>query len=162
MATIQDSLDNGVLKLFELPDFESRLPINPLYYPLAFEKWIAATKELHDTAYAVGGRTLLEHLVLTLCDFRCSERPGAGDLRRMMPTKYGVWKVHPPDLRIYGWSPSPRSFVVVTGALETDTKTNTKLNDQKRDEVRKFIKDHDLSNHIVYGDILAIFPPKTE
>lgn len=79
-----------------------------------------------------------------------------------MPNKHGIWKLHPPGLRIYGWCPAPRSFVAVTGALESETKTDKKLNDKKRDEVRAFIKLHDVGAHIVRGDILAIFPIKAD
>lgn len=162
MATIPDIIAKGELKPYELPDWEARLPINPLCYTPALEKWIRATEELNDPTMKIGGRTMLEHLDQTFCDLRCSDRPAAGNLRRMMPNRHGIWKLHPPGLRIYGWCPAPRSFVAVTGALESETKTNKKLNDKKRDEVRAFIKLHDVGAHIVRGDILAIFPIKAD
>jgi hypothetical protein len=124
-----------------------------------FFDWVEQTPELVDAIYKQGGRTLLEHLEQTFCDFRCSERPAAGDLRRMMPNKHGIWKLHPPGLRIYGWCPAPATFVAVAGALETATKTVSMLNDKKLQEVRAFISKYDLP--IVRGDILAIFPIKT-
>lgn len=158
MATIQDILAKGELELYELPDWESRMPINPLYFPPTFGEWAVNKNELKDEALKQGGRTLLEHLEQMFCDVRCSERPAAGNLKRITPTKHGIWKLHPPGLRIYGWSPAPRSFVAVTAALESETKSDKNLNDKKRDEVRDFIKDHDLSKHVVRGDILAIFP----
>lgn len=159
MATITDIVEAGHLELFELPEFESRLAINPLYYAGEFRRWIEVTTELRDPALRVGPRTMLEHIEQTLSDFRCSHRPSAGDLRRMMPNKHGIWKLHPPGVRLYGWCPAPRTFVVVTGALELETKTNKKLNDEKRDEVRNFIRDNHLSNHVLIGDVLAVFPP---
>jgi hypothetical protein len=162
MATIRDIVNKGELELFQLPDWESRLPINPLYIPPSFLKWIDQTKELSDEKLKIGPRTLLEHLEQTLCDFRCSDRPSAGDLKRMMPTKHGIWKLHPNGLRLYGWCPAPMAFVVVTGALESESKTNKKLNDVNRDTVREFIKTHKLDGSVVRGDILAIFPPQAK
>jgi hypothetical protein len=51
--------------------------------------------------------------------------------------------------------------VAVAFALEADTKKDKKLNDAKRDEVLSFVKTHKLGNSVILGDILAIFPPKT-
>jgi hypothetical protein len=110
-------------------------------------------------AQGVALRTLFEHVEQMFCDFRCAPRFSAGDLRRMLPTKKGIWKMHPPKVRIYGWCPAPNSFVAVTGALEADTKRDKKLNDTKRDEILAFIKAHQLLQHVVLGDHLAIFPP---
>jgi hypothetical protein len=112
----------------------------------------------------VGGRTLAEHIEQMFCDLRCSKRPAAGDLRRMMPNNKGVWKLHPTKTRLYGWAPKQDCLAVVTGALESATKDKTKgrINDQKRDEVLTFIKSHGLKQHVLLGDILAIFPPETK
>lgn len=150
----------GVLQLFDLPPWESRLPLWPLYVTPALEAWANRTPELTDPTMKIGGRFLGEHMVQCLSDFRCSRRPPAGDLRRMMPNRKGIWKFHPPGLRLYGWCPTPRTFVVVTGALETDTKSDKRLNDRKLSEVSEFIKANKLEKWVVLGDINAIFPPE--
>jgi hypothetical protein len=76
----------------------------------------------------------------------------------MMPTTKGIRTMRPPKLRIYGWCPQPHAFVVVAGALESETKSDRTLNDKKRDEVLAFIKQHKLEHLILTGDNLAVFP----
>jgi hypothetical protein len=76
----------------------------------------------------------------------------------MTPTKKGVWKMHPAKLRIYGWCPGVHQFAAVAWALETETKTDKKLNDKKRDEVLAFIRSNGLQETVKLGDILAVFP----
>ena len=49
-------------------------------------------------------------------------------------------------------------FAAAAYALESETKTNKKLNDKKRDEVLAFIKRHKLEATITRGDVLAVFP----
>jgi hypothetical protein len=158
MATVEDAVRAGALHVFDLPDWEVRLPIRQLWVTTELLDWANMTPELHDMARRVGGRTLFEHLLQIFCDFRRSERFPAGDLRRVMPTKEGVWKLHPPKLRIYGWCPGPNKFVAVTYAFEADTKGDKTLNDKKRDEVLTFIKAHKLQHTILRGDIRAVFP----
>lgn len=150
---------SGALKLFDLPPWETRPPLWPLYIATEFEDWTDLTPELFDPTKKIGGRFLGEHLALCLSDFRCSRRPPAGDLRRLTPTKKGIWKLHPPGLRLYGWCPKPQSFVVVTGALEIETKKDKKLNDYKQSSVVNFIKANKLQAWVVLGDINAVFPP---
>ena len=75
-----------------------------------------------------------------------------------MPNKYGIWKMHPPKLRVYGWFPAPRTLVVVGGALELETKADKNLNRCRMGEVRNFIRTYGLDKYVVRGDICAIFP----
>jgi hypothetical protein len=159
MATIEEALANGHLDIFELPESEERLPQRPLYVTDEFMTWADTTAVLHDESKTVGGRTLFEHLLIALCEFRCGKRPaGCGDLRRMMPTKDGVWSFHTIGLRVYGWVPAAHHFVAVTAALEKDTKADKMLNATKRKAVIQFAQDHALENTIKHGDILALFP----
>ena len=158
MATLEDALATAVLEPFELPDWELRLPIHSLYVTPDFVKWGDDTTALHDKNFSIGGRTLFEHLVQTLCDFRCMEQFHCGDLRRLMPTSKGVWSMHAPGLRIYGWCPKQHEFVAVTGATEADTKKYKTLNAQKRKYVEQFIRQHSLNQTVLRGDILAVFP----
>jgi hypothetical protein len=148
----------GVLHSFELPAWEERYPLWSLYLANGFLKWIEATPEIDDVRLGVGRRSIREHLAQTFSDFRCSERPHAGDLRRLTPTRHGVWKMHPPRLRVYGWFPIVRTFIVVGGALESETKADKTLNNRRMKEVRDFIQVHRLEKHIVRGDIRAVFP----
>jgi len=160
MATIDDVLGQ-IAEVYDLPAWEVRQTINQLWVAPGFWNSFDSTNALHDEKLAQGNRTIGEHIEQGLCDFRCSERPGAGDLRRMLPNKHGVWKMHIPGARIYGWCPKKRAFVAVAFALEADTKKDKKLNDAKRDEVLSFVKTHKLGDSVILGDILAIFPPKT-
>lgn len=161
MATIDDIVRARILEAYDLPDWESRQPIHRLW--IAREFWVEfdATDDLHEIQSDLGRKTIGEHIELTLNDLRCSKRPAAGDLRRMMPNTDGIWKLHPPKARIYGWCPFPESFVAVTLALEADTKDKSKgnVNNAKRDQVKEFIRTHGLGKYVVLGDILAIFPP---
>jgi hypothetical protein len=159
MATVEDDLRDSGLELYELPDWETRQPIHQLWVSHDFWDWLDNTNELHDEKNRIGKRTLADHIEQMFCDLRCSQRPGAGDLRRAMPTNKGIWKFHPPKIRLYGWAPKVECLVVICGALELDTKDKAKgsVNNQKRDAVLSFIKAHGLP--VKLGDILAVFPP---
>jgi hypothetical protein len=159
MATLADAVTAKVLEVYELPDWEVRLPIRQLWAAFELWDWIDGKHELHDMALAVGRRTLFEHIEQMFCDFRCSPRFPAGDLKQMMPNVKGVRKMHPPRVRIYGWCPGTNAFVAVTGALEAETKADKKLNDKKRDQVLTFIKARKLEHLVLKGDNLAVFPP---
>jgi hypothetical protein len=159
MATIADAIAAAVLEVYELPSWEPRLAVNELWVASEFWDVFDSMPELHDMNLSQGRRTIGEHVEQMLSDFRCSARPGAGDLRQMIPNRFGIRKLHPVAARVYGWCPRPRSFVAVTLALESATKNDRSLNDKKRDEVRAFIAKHHLGQSVLLGDILAVFPP---
>jgi len=161
MATIGDAVAAGKLVVFTVPDWETRLPIRPLWVTPELLQWADNTPDLHDLRLGVGGRTMFEHLEQFLCDFRCSKQLHAGDLKRMLPNKKGVWKMHPFGLRIYGWAPAAHQFAAVTWARVEDTKADKSLNDAKRDEVLEFVRANGLLRTIMYGDINAVFPRST-
>jgi len=158
MATIGTVVAEGRLALLKLPEWEVRQPVRPLWVTPELLEGVRTTAALHDVALGAGGRTIAEHLTQFMCDFRCSPRLHAGDLRRMMPNKNGVWKMHPFALRIYGWAPAVHQFVAVCWALERETKSDRQLNDTKRDEVLDFVRANGLRGTITYGDINAVFP----
>jgi hypothetical protein len=158
MATLEEVIAAAHLEAFELPQWDRRLPLWPLHVTPEFIKWADHTPALHDKKLAVGGRTIFEHLLITLCDLRCLKNFHAGDLRRLMPTNKGLWSLHAPKLRVYGWCPGKHHFVAVTAALEADTKSDKTLNGKKRDEVQTFIKAHKLEETILRGDISVVFP----
>jgi len=161
MATIDEVVLSGVLEVYEVPDWESRLPINRLWVSRDFWTEFDAMDGLHDNPFAGSRRTIGEHIEQAFCNFRCGERPGAGDLKCMVPSGKGVWKLHPPGARVYGWCPFQRAFVAVTVAVASDTKTDRTLNNRKQRVVSDFIRDNKLQQYIVRGDILAVFPPPT-
>ncbi|MGY3034756.1 hypothetical protein ACVIIV_003926 [Bradyrhizobium sp. USDA 4354] len=132
MATVEDALRGAGLELYELPDWETRQPIRQLWIEPSFWNWFD-TDPLHDEDLKIGGKTIGEHIEQMFCDLRCSERPGGGDLKRMRPTNKGVWKFHPAGARLYGWAAKEECMVVVTGALEAETKDKTRadVNDQR-------------------------------
>ena len=157
MATIADAIVSRVLEPYEPPEWEARMPIRQLWVACEFWDLFDAVPELHDVKLTQGRRTLGEHIEQIFCDFRCATRPAPGDLKRMMPTNKGIWKLHPVGARVYGWCPQPNSFVAVTLAVAQATKDDKSLNNKKRDEVLAFIKTHKLN--VLRGDINAIFPP---
>jgi transcriptional regulator with XRE-family HTH domain len=160
MATLDDDLIAAGLELFDLPGWETRLPIRQLWIAPSFWEWFDSVEALHEIRS--GSRTLGEHIEQMFCDLRCSERPGAGDVRKMMPSKKQVWKLHPPKSRLYAWAARKECLVVMTGALESDTKDKTggNLNNKKRDEVIAFIKAHRLTKTYSQETILPSFRPK--
>ncbi len=161
MATIRDVLSAGFLEPFPRPYWEDRPFVRPLYIAMDFDDWMDNTFELHDQNLSVGKRTLYEHLEQFLSDFCCSPEIHASELKRMIPTANGIWKMHPPKLRVYGWCPAKHTFVAVTGALESHTKLGPGLNNAKRKIVRDFIKRHKLQGTVLQGDFREIFPPNS-
>jgi len=156
MATLSEAVRAGRLGLFHLPEWERRRPVRPLYVTSELLAWADNTQRLHEVI--IGGRTLFERMAQFLCDFRCSSDVHYGDIRRMLPTKAGVWRMYPPGLRIYGWCPGRHAFVAVPAAVEADTKRDRLLNDRKRDEVLRFAWSVRLTHTILTGDYLALFP----
>lgn len=158
-ATISHGLSQGWIELFEVPDWESRMALRSLYVTPGFWTWVDGTAELHEPLKALGSRSIFEQIELMLIDFRCADRPpGASELRRMIPTKHGVWKAHPPGARLFGWVPEPGSLVIVSGEREAIIKTNRPLYEQHLKGVMDFQKLHGLESWIVRGDYRAIFP----
>lgn len=143
---------------FALPEWEARQPIRPLWVTPELLRWMRTTPQLHDLRLGAGRKTMAELLEMLFCDFRCAQRFSAGDLRRMLPSRKGIWKMHPYRLRIYGWAPGTNQFAAVTWAFEKDTKTNKRLNDQKRDDVLEFVRVNRLRETVTYGDVNAVFP----
>jgi hypothetical protein len=158
MATISAAINKGTLDEFKLPEWELREPLRPLLVSPELFQWVDENERLVDGTLMIGGRTPFEHLVQSFCDLRCSERPGAGDLKRMTPTKHGVWKLHPPLLRVYGWFYEPFHFAAVSAALLADTKTDKRLNDQQRDYVRRFLSRNQLTETVLLGDHREVLP----
>jgi len=158
MATLEHAVRTGRLDRLGLPEWEKRASVRPFYATPGFVQWADQTAALHDHEKAIGGRTMFEHLRQMVCEFQCSPRLHASDIRRMVPTRHGIWHLYPPGLRIYGWCPAKHAFVAVTGALERETKTINGLNDRKRDEVHRFIATNDLQETVVRGDFSVIFP----
>jgi len=163
MATLEPpiiatAVRTGLLERVPLPDWESRLPIRNLYGTPDFLDDIEQNATLVDLNLSIANRTLYDHLWQMFADFRCAARPGAGNLRRMMPVDRGIWSMRPPKLRVYGWCPFTHAFVAVTWALEEDTKADKKLNNKMRDEVLAFIKKNKLEGGILKGEYLETFP----
>ena len=159
MATIAGALAAQVLHEFVLPDHEGRAPLRPLYVATELFDWIDETDELYEKNWGPksGGRTMQEHLSQTFCDFRCDARPLVGELNRVQPTSKGVWKIHSPGLRIYGWVPAPHAFVAVRPAFTANVHGPQSATKQLVSEVIAFAKTHGLSETIKRGDRSALF-----
>jgi hypothetical protein len=156
MATLFAALRRGVLDEFSLPDWEVRPKVRPVYVAPELQQWVDSTPEL--LAQTIGSRLLIEHLEQLFCDFSCSERPPAGDVRRMMPTSQGILSVHAPGLRVYGWCCAPGRLVATDAALERATKADKTLNNRKRDGVLAFVRVHNLEQTIIKGELYELFP----
>lgn len=156
MATIQSALRDGILSEYRLPAWETRESKRPILIAPGLFEWADDDPRMMNIKLGTGGRDRLEHLEQMLCDFRCSNRPSGGDLRRVMPTKHGIWTLRPYKLRIYGWFHEVNRFVAVCGAHEEDTKNHKNLNDEKRDEVREFLRTNNLEKTVKRGDLSAV------
>lgn len=159
MATIAQALERGLLHEFRMPDHDGRAPVRPLYIADCFYDWADHADELHERNWHRhhGSRTRFEHMVQAFADFRCDPRPLVGELNRICPTSKGVWKIQPPGTRIFGWVPRPHAFVVVHGALDTETHGRGNVIRQRVADVIKFAKDNRLERTILRGDRIALF-----
>lgn len=159
MATLADAVAGGHLKEWELTDTETRLPLRSLYVASSMFHWVEEEPRLDDGSIKVAHRTPLDHLELLFNDLRCAMRPAASGFHRMIPTKHGIWKAHPPSLRVFGWCYAPYSFVAVSAALEIDLKAKQGLYKAHMQGVRDFISTCGLHSTVLRGDHRAIFPP---
>jgi hypothetical protein len=134
------------------------LPVRPLYVTPGFWTWVDNTPEIHQPVKANASRTIFEQIELMLIDFRCSPRPlGASELKRMTPTNHGVWKLHPPGARLFGWVPEQDCLVIVSAEREAIIKSNPLTYGQHKAGVQHFQRTHGLSHWVVRGDYRAIF-----
>ena len=157
MATIASAVDDGVLVPFTLPRWELRQPIRPIYVAPALRAWIMGTDELWDETLGRGRRTRADHLEQMFCDFCCAEHPGAGEIRRVVPTRDGILKFQPFGSRVLGWCPAPHQFVAVSGCLKLN-EGNTKLVNDAMQRVKEFIRNHDLADTVLRGELNELFP----
>ena len=135
------------------------MPERALYVAPEFWEWVDNTDALHVIENAGSRRSIFEHIEQMLSDLRCASRPpGASELRRLMPGSEGIWKLHPPGARLYGWFPVPGVFVVVSGATEAETKSDKGRNDAELEKVRAFIKARGFSAFVTMGDYRAVYP----
>lgn len=158
MATIYDVVRSRDLEEWPLPDWTTRLPIRPLYVAPELFDWVEQTPATYDGTIKKGGRTPLEHLELFFVDLRCAERPSVSDFHRMIPNREGVWKCHPPTLRIFGWCYAPFGFAPVAAALERDLKAAPELYEESKKKVLRFMLKHGLEGTVMRGDHRAVFP----
>lgn len=160
MATILDAVRREVLIPYEVPDWYDGVPVRPLYVAPQLWDWIDNEARAHKIESSLGRRSRYEQMEIMFAEFRCGPRAlGHAELKRMTPTANGVWKMHPPGLRVYGWCPSPHAFVAVKAAILEDVKADKKLSDSHRDDVLDFIQHAGLSSSIALGDYIALFPP---
>lgn len=161
MATIAQAVARGMLHDFRLPEHDGRIPRRRLYVADCFYDWVDNEDQLYIKNWQAsdGGRTRFEHLVQALSDFCCDERPLVGDLNRVTPTSKGICKIQPRGVRVFGWVPSPHQFVVVRGALASETHGAGSIVKECVEEVIAFAKLNGLNATILRGDRLALFPP---
>lgn len=163
MATVDEALSGGMLAEYRISSWELRLPKRKLLYAHDFfDSWADVEPRMMDISLGKGARTRHEHLETIFNDFVCAERPAGGDLRRVMPVKDGVFKLHPFGSRIYGFFSGEAEFVAVAGAIAEDTKSDKKLNDKKRNAVLKFVKQNGLETSMFKGEIYEVLGTKTK
>lgn len=158
MATILDAVRSCCVEVYEKPIWEHRLAKRSIYVRPEFWNWVDNDERLHDDAHSQGGRTLFEHLEQAFCDHMCSAKGlGHGDLKRVSPTREGIWKIHSIGLRTFGWCLESGDFVVVCGGLIGDVKGPPPLYDVYKQKCLDFAKAESLEQTITLGDYLAIF-----
>lgn len=151
MATIQDALRTGAIKLHQTSEWESRAAVRSLYVAEDFWEWTDSVASLH--TMKSGGRTLYEHIEQGLNDMLCARRPSGGDLNRIDPHRDGIWKLKVEGVRIFGWFCAQNEFVVVAGELKTELKAAPKLHDALQKKVMQFARRHGLTDTILMGDL---------
>ena len=163
MATIAECIRDGILAEFAMPDFDPREPRRRLLVATELFDWIDGTEKLYDQNWSRknGGRTIAEHLERTFADFRASRFPLVGDIRRVQPASKGVWKIHSPGLRVFGWVPQPHEFVCVVADFVENTHGAGSTVRLKVGQVLNFAKIHGLEDTIKRGDHIALFPSQT-
>lgn len=146
-----------------MPDHDGRNPVRPLYLAAELIRWVDETDELYveDWSDRAGGRSRFEHLEQMLSDFRCDRRPLVGDLNRVKPTKRGIWSMHCPGLRVFGWVPDTWSIVAVAVAFAEDAHGPNSVVDAKINEVLDFAKANGLAGTIQLGERSGLFQQKT-
>lgn len=150
---------SGHLERFDVPEWYHGIPVRPLYVAPEFWSWVDDEDALHVVPRDGSRRTIYEQVEIMLADLRCAARPpGAHELRRLTPNKKGIWKLHPPGARLYGWFPAPGTFVLVSGATEADTKADKGRNASEVDKVEAFIRARGFGAFITLGDYRAVYP----
>ena len=160
MATLLDAVRGRHLEIFEVPEWDNRMPVRQLYVAPALWDWIDNEPRAHVATADRGGRSPFEHMDQMFSDYRCDPRAlRHGDLKRMQPTSNGIWRIHPPGLRVFGWVAVQQAFVAVRAVMEADLKDGTLSYDDQRAAVLDFARVHDLEHTIIRGDYLAVFAP---
>lgn len=159
MSTIEQLVEGKILVPWEISEWERRTPLRSFLHTPELLKWFRDTPRTHDRSIVKGGRTPWEHYQLFFNDVCCARRPCVGDMKRLEPTKNGLWKAHPPTLRVFGWCYAKDSFVGITAALEVEIKDreNTITYKSETSKVESFIKKHNLEHTILRGGHLDIF-----
>ena len=120
MSTLTQLADRGKLKKYE-PEMErDEFPDRHVYFSLEAHAWMEATLV---SAPRDRRRDLLpyEQVDLLLYDFVIG-RPLAYDQQRkkLDPLGQHVWELKTEDVRLIGWFPRRKSFVVVCGQMKRD------------------------------------------
>jgi hypothetical protein len=158
MATLLDAVRNDVLEKYEVPDWDKRNPVRQVFTAPALWDWIDNEPRAHVATAKRGGRSPFEHLEQMLSDYCCEPRAlRYGDLKQIIPTGDGVWRIHPPGLRVFGWIAANQTFVAVSAAMKSDLVSKTETYDQHRRTVLSFAIANGLEHTILRGDYLAIF-----
>ncbi|HJU19996.1 MAG TPA: hypothetical protein VJ770_26385 [Stellaceae bacterium] len=122
MATLEHLADRDELIRYE-PDLESdEFPERYAYFTPDFDTWLAAT--LAEMGCRHGrNRTPYEQAEQILYDFVIGRRLAYGSAYHPLdPLAYHVWELKTPDLRLFGWFPKRRHFVIVCGELKDNLK----------------------------------------
>jgi hypothetical protein len=122
MSTLKELADAGHLVEYH-PDMEAdEMPERWVYFSPSFETWAASVLPMLKRDR---GRNLFpnEQVEQTLFDF-VKGRPLAYDLKykKLDPVGNHVWELKTEDVRLIGWFPRPRHFVIVVGEMKVNLK----------------------------------------
>lgn len=158
---IKDALRAKVIEEWALPAHEGREALRRVYIAGEMFDRVDNDVSLHHAKEGEGGRTRYEQMLIALADFRCLQRPGGADIKRLMPTKKGVWSLHARGLRIFGWITEASAFVAVTYEHTEACHGRGSLVEARLADVLAFAEKYKLASTIQYGDLLALVPKNT-
>lgn len=164
MATpkaITDALKAKVIEEWTMPEHDGRDPLRSMYIAGEMFDRVDGDDSIHRVKKGEGGRSRYEQMMIALADFRCLTRPPVGDMRRVQPTKNGVWSIHTRGLRIFGWIAQANAFVAVTYEHTEACHGKGSLVSARCAAVLAFAKKYKLTSTIRLGDANALFPPSS-
>lgn len=126
MATLEGLAGKGELIEYDADMEPGEFPMRRVYVTTSFCHWMEKVLP-SETVSSQSPLSPFEQIEQRLYDF-CLGRPLFYDRDRkvLTPSGHHVWEIKTPDVRLFGWVPARRRFVVVAGAMKRDLIPNSK------------------------------------